>query len=214
MTWDSIFILAMAVGALAIKPGAGMMMVMSRTIAQGWSACIAYAAGFSVISILFLLLVIFGYKFFEGVDIVFISILIKSFSALYLIWLGVKGLREAVDDLKISETKAETFYDNFTASLALTLSNPLTIVFYAGILPTILNIKSVTSFDVLIVCIVITVVEFVVAIGYSLPLVLYRKSIKPEFLKGLKYFSSIVIILVGLYIGYTALPAEDLKLVF
>jgi threonine/homoserine/homoserine lactone efflux protein len=214
MIFESILILAAAVMGLAIKPGAGMMMVMSRTLAQGMSACLAFATGFSIISIFFFLLVVFGYKFASGLDIVFISIVIKSFSAVYLIWLGVKGIQEEQEDMSFDGEKVVTFLDNLMASIFLTLSNPLTIVFYAGVLPTILDVKNITTYDILTVSCVITVIEFAVAIAYSLPILWCRHKMKKELFVGLRYFSSIVLILVGLYIGYTALPAEDLKLVF
>lgn len=213
MNIESILTLALAVAALAIKPGAGMMMVMSRSIASGWSACFAFVIGFCVISILFLAIVVFGYQFIN-VDIVFISIFIKSFAAVYLIWLGIKGLQTANAPLHLQESKAKSFYDNLTASLVLTLSNPLTIVFYAGILPTIMNINEISWNDFIIMGAVICVVELVVAVAYSAPLILFRKRFDQSSLSGLKIFSSIIIILVGLYIGYTAIPAEDLLSVF
>jgi threonine/homoserine/homoserine lactone efflux protein len=214
MAFESILLLAAAVMGLAIKPGAGMMMVMSRTLAQGMNACIAFAAGFSVVSILFFLLVVFGYKFASGLDMVFIAIVVKSFTAVYLIWLGVKGIQEEQEDMSFDGEKVVTFLDNFLASVFLTLSNPLTIVFYAGVLPTILDVENITFTDILTVSGVITVVEFAVAIGYSLPILWCRHKMNKDLFVGLKYFSSIVLIIVGLYIGYTALPAEDLKLVF
>jgi threonine/homoserine/homoserine lactone efflux protein len=213
MTWDSVLIFAAAVGALAIKPGAGMMMVMSRTLSQGMSACLAFALGFVLISVLFLGLVFFGYKFVE-VDLIFISILIKSLSAVYLIWLGIKGLQALEDKYHIEQMKVESFFDNLSASIMLTLSNPLTIVFYAGIVPTLVNVKDVSLSDFGIMALVIAVVEFVVAIGYSLPLLWYRKKVNADFLRQLKFFSSIVIILVGLYIGYTAISSDALLSVF
>lgn len=213
MTIEAIITFAIAVGALAIKPGAGMMMVMSRSISQGFNAMLSFVLGFCIISILFLGLVVFGYKFVE-VDLVFISIVIKSFAAVYLIWLGVKGLQKAQDVYHVEDIKVESFFDNLSASIMLTLSNPLTIIFYAGILPTILNVQKITMNDFIVFSLVIIVVEYVVAISYSAPLILYRKKVPQDFMRGLTYFSSIVIILVGLYIGYSALPSKDLTSVF
>lgn len=213
MTLEAIMTFAIVVGALAIKPGAGMAMVMSRSIAQGWGACLSFVLGFCIISILFLGLVVFGYKFVE-VDLVFISILIKSFAAVYLIWLGVKGLQKAQDPFYIEDMKVESFFDNLSASLMLTLSNPLTIVFYAGILPTILDIKSISLMDFATLSLTVIVVEYLVAIAYTAPLILYRTRIPQSFMRGLSYFSSVVIILVGLYIGYSALPSKDLTSIF
>jgi len=77
-----------------------------------------------------------------------------------------------------------------------------------------LDVATLTWHDLFVVSLVIIVVETVVAVSYSAPLVFYRHKVNTSFLEGMRIFSSIVIIGVGLYIGYTALPAEDLKAVF
>lgn len=213
MTLQAILTLAMAVFALAIKPGAGMMMVMSRSLSQGMGACLTFVLGINIVSIFYLMLVFFGFKYAQ-VDLVFISILIKSIAAVYLIWMGVKGLQQNNKGLSVDEVGARNFFDNFSASILLTLSNPLVIIFYAGIIPTILDVATLTWHDLFVISLVIIVVETVVAVAYSAPLVFYRHKVNKSFLEGMRVFSSIVIICVGLYIGYTALPAEDLKAVF
>lgn len=214
MTTQAILTLALAVMALAIKPGPGMMMVMSRSISGGLTACLTFVLGICLVSLLFLGLVLFGYKFFDGVDLVFISIVVKAFAATYLIWLGVNGLRKAQEPFFIEDLKVESFGENLSASIALTLSNPLAIVFYAGVLPTVLDVNSITTSSMFIVALVIVVVETVVAVGYSLPLIFCRHKMSKKFFRGLKYFSSIIIVLVGIYIGYSALPSKDITSVF
>lgn len=213
MTLEAIITFGIAVAALAIKPGAGMMMCMSRAISQGISGCLAVIAGFCVISILFLAVVVLGYTVAE-VDLVFISIFIKAFTAAYLIWLGIKGLQSASNPYYMEEMESEKFINSFTASLTLTLSNPLTIVFYAGILPSILNVSQIKFSDFGVLSLTIIFVEFLVGVAYCLPLLLFRKKIPQKFLRGLAYFSAITLILIGLYIGYTALPSKDLTSVF
>jgi len=213
MTIESILTFAIAVGALAIKPGAGMMMVMSRSIAGGWPACLAFVSGFCVVSLLFLGFVVLGYRF-VAVDMTFISILIKSLAAVYLIFMGIKGLQTAQDELILQKTKVEGIWDNFSSSVMLTLSNPLTIVFYAGILPTVLDVQSMTTYEIAIIAMVIIAVGFAVAIAYCAPLILFRYKFEQKSLKGLKIFSSLILILVGLYIGFTAINAQDLLTVF
>jgi len=51
MTLEAIITLSIAVFGLAIKPGPGMMLVMSRTIAQGMKACFTFLIGFLFISV-------------------------------------------------------------------------------------------------------------------------------------------------------------------
>lgn len=213
MTIDAILTLVIAVAALAAKPGAGMMMVMSRSIAGGWSACLMFVVGFCIVSIFFLGLVVTGYKY-ANIDLVFISIFIKTIAAVYLIYLGIRGVQNAREELTMQQTKIESAYENLTASIILTLSNPLTIVFYAGIIPTIINVNQISWNDFFMMSAIIIIVEFAVAIAYCAPLILFRYKIKQQSLYGLKIFSSVIIILVGLYIGYTAIPAQDLLAVF
>ena len=110
MTLQAILTLAMAVFALAIKPGAGMMTVMSRSLSQGLGACLTFILGICIVSIFFLLIVVFGFKYIS-VDMVFISILVKSIAAVYLIWLGIKGLQEDNSALSIDEVEARNFFD-------------------------------------------------------------------------------------------------------
>lgn len=214
MDQQAIITLAIAVIALTLKPGPNMMMVMSRTIAHGMKACTAFMLGVFIVTLLYLALVFISFNI-PGLDMVFISILTKSLAAAFLIWMGVKGLQDI--QLKYENNKFDDgfdFFETFNSGLILTLSNPLTIVFYAGILPTILNMNEITFQDMMIVTVIVSSVEGLLPFLYCAPFALFRKKIPIKFLKGLRIFSSVVIILVGLYIGYTALPAEDLKLVF
>lgn len=213
MTLQAILTLAMAVFALAIKPGAGMMTVMSRSLSQGLEACLTFILGICIVSIFFLLIVVFGFKYIS-VDMVFISILVKSLAAVYLIWLGIKGLQEDNSGLSIEEVEARNFFDNLMASIVLTLSNPLAILFYAGIIPTILDVQNITGQEVFVASLVIIIVESVVALAYSAPLIYWRSKVNMQWLNRMRLFSSYVIIVVGLYIGYTAIPAKELLAVF
>lgn len=212
MDQQAIITLAFAVFALALKPGPGMMMVMSRTMAQGMSACFSFLLGFLLVTFAYLMLVFISFNI-PGLDMLFITILIKTLAAVYLIWLGFKGLKDSHLEY-LDDMEGHSFFDTFSAATILTMSNPFVIVFYAGILPTLLDINAVTASDMMIITSVVLLIEGGMVLLYCTPLALFRKKIPVEFLKGLRIFSSVVIILIGLYIGYTALPANDLTSVF
>jgi len=213
MTFEAIITLVIAVLGLALKPGPGMMMVMSRTMSGGMKACFTFLIGFLVVTFLYLALVFIGFQM-TNIDMTFIMILIKSLAAVYLIYIGLKGLQnpnvEYIKDLG----EGNSFFDNLTASIMMTLSNPLVIVFYAGILPTLIDVSDITLNDMVIITTIVLFIEGIVPVIYCAPLALYRKKIPLEFLKGLRIFSSIVIILIGIYIGYTAIGARDVLSVF
>ena len=61
---------------------------------------------------------------------------------------------------------------------------------------------------------IVLFIEGMFPIAYCLPFALFRKKLPEEFLKGLRIFSSAVIILIGLYIGYSALPSKDVLSLF
>lgn len=213
MTLDAIITLFLAIVALSLKPGPGMMMVMSRAIAQGMPACIAFVAGW--ISILFLyLLIVFASFNVVNLDMVFLLVLVKTFAAAYLIWLGIKGLKETDVGFQQAETEKESLFNSFSAGAVLTLANPLAIVFYAGILPSLIDINAMSFNDMLIITVIVLGVEGILPIIYCAPFAVYRKKVPLEFLKGLRLFASITMILIGLYIGYTAIPAKDILSIF
>lgn len=213
MTFESILALALAVAALAFKPGAGMTFAISRTAALGMAGCYAFIAGVLIISMIFLGIVLTGLTFAKD-DLIFVSILIKSLAAVYLIWMGIKGLQKSHFATDFEKDKNVNVWDTFTSALMLTLSNPLTILFFAGILPTLINVEQIRFNDILIIAAVIIIVEIAVDVFYCAPIAYSRRFFDEKMLRRINFVSSIVIILVGLFIGYSALPASELKSLF
>jgi threonine/homoserine/homoserine lactone efflux protein len=213
MTLESIITLSIAVLVLALKPGPGMMMVMSRTISGGMGACFAFMIGFLAVTLIYVGIVLAGFQAID-LDIVFISILIKTLAAVYLIQMGVKGIMYPEVSYGVEDPQGHSFFDNLTASMILTASNPLVIVFYAGILPTLIDIDAMSFNDMVVIIIVVLGIEGIVPLIYCAPFAIFRKKISTNFLKGLRIFSSTILILIGLYIGAMALPSRDLISVF
>ena len=190
-----------------------MTMVISRTIGHGMQGCLAFLIGFNAALLLYLCLVLFGLNL-VNVDLVFISILVKSLAAVYLIWAGVKGLQEPTANLSVEEAEVQNFFDTMSSALMLTLSNPLIILFYAGILPTILGTTAIDLESGLIIAGIVLGIETGVVLAYCLPIVYFRKKVSPQLMTNIKLGSSAVLIILGLYIGYTAIGAVDVTSVF
>lgn len=199
---------ALAVFALAVKPGPGMMTVISRTISHGMMGCYSFLLAVCLVSFFYLGLVLAGLKFAQE-DLLFISILLKSSAAVYLIYLGIKGLMNPDVELEIDTNKEQKLFDDFTGFVMLTLSNPLVIVFYGGLVPTILDVSTIGFGEIVTLGAVIVVVECAVAIAYCLPFAMSRNFLTPNILRRVTIGSSLILILIGLYIGYSAIPAQD-----
>lgn len=213
MDYQAILTLAFAIAALTLKPGPGMMLVISHTISGGMKGCFSVLLGAQLVNLVFLAIVFAGFATLN-VDMVFIFILVKALAAVYLIWMGIQGLRNTNIPIHMEDVEGQSFYDGMIASMILTASNPLVIVFYAGIFPTLLDINSLNMHDIVTIISVIVVVEAGLAASYCLPFALFRYKISQPLMQKMRIFSSVAIILIGLYIGYTALPSEDLTSVF
>ena len=208
MDFQTIITFSIAVFALAVKPGPGMMTIISRTMTHGISGCFVFVAGLSIVSFFYLGLVLAGLRFAEE-DLLFISILLKTCAAVYLIYLGIKGLMNPNVSIEVSESKEQKLFDTFTGAVMVSLSNPLLIVFYGGLVPSIVDVSTINLLDVVIMCGIIGAIELGVALAYCAPVAYSRHFVKPHMLRNITIGASIALILVGLYIGYTALPAED-----
>lgn len=200
--------LFLTVLGFAMKPGPGMTTVMSRTMAQGMPGCLAFMAGFSIVTTCYLVMVFVGLSFLKD-NVLFISIFLKAVTAAYLIYLGIKGLQNPDVHISMHMDKEVKLFDTFTAGLMVTFSNPLVIVFYGVLLPSIIHIETLGVADMIIVIAIVLLVEVAVAVLYSLPIAYARDTITPQLLRKVSIVSCVVLIVVGLVIGVSAFPAHD-----
>ncbi|MCI5060209.1 MAG: LysE family translocator [Alphaproteobacteria bacterium] len=215
MDFASITALFIGVALLAAKPGPGMLTVASKAISEGLHSVGFFMLGTNLIKILFFTIVVFGFHILPE-DIMFFSILLKSLAAVYLIWLGIRGLKKFDLALPgdINRRSKTGFWENFSAGFMLTISNPFDILFFAGILPTLFDLQTIGNFNLVIAAFVIILADLVVVAVYALPLAMTRHFFSENLLKKVNIIASIGIIVVGLIIGYSALPAKDLLSVF
>jgi threonine/homoserine/homoserine lactone efflux protein len=206
---------ALAVAALAAKPGPGIVAVMSRTAARGFRGFSAYMSGAVLGEVFYLGLATFGYSYIRQ-DMMFITLLLKALTAVYLIWLGIKFLNETHSPQAAPQKhlSGKNAWDDFSTGLMLTLSNPLVIVFFAGIVPTVIDVDQVLIQHFIVLAAVTVMAQVPFDFLYCLPVLFSRRAFDEKALHRMKIISAVTIILVGLYIGYTAIPAQDLLSVY
>lgn len=210
MDFNAFLTLFCGVALLAAKPGPGMMTVATKAMGEGLTQVIYFMIGTNLVKIFFFTLVVFGYSLVAE-KALFITILLKSFTALYLIWLGAQGLRKPDPEAEANQAivKKTGFSENFLAGLMLTISNPFDILFFAGILPTILDVNATITLTQYITCaVVIVAADALVALSYAAPIALSRRFFIRPVVRKLNIVSSIGLVLVGLYIGYTAMVPQ------
>ncbi|MES2105084.1 MAG: LysE family translocator [Pseudomonadota bacterium] len=165
MTDYSLFTLAFAASAAA--PGPEIAAVVSRVLDGGIKAGFTLAAGIIIGKLLMLSAALLGLAaLFSVLGPWFAGI--KFLGAAYLLYLGIRKWTRAG---RIGVTAADARLASRTSELmlgmAMTLSNPVAIMFYLALLPGVLEVQQVNLQAFLLLCCIITGVMTVVVIGYG-----------------------------------------------
>lgn len=127
-----LFVLASLV--LIVTPGQDMILVMSRSIAQGAAAGVATAAGVSVGLVGHTLLATLGLgAVLRTSEWLFVAL--KLAGAAYLVYLGLQLLRTRDQDLRLAGGTPRSLWRLFLDGALSNVSNPKIAVFYFAFLP-------------------------------------------------------------------------------
>ena len=119
---------------LIVTPGQDMILVMSRSVAQGPAAGIATAAGVSVGLVGHTLLATLGLgAILRTSEWLFIAL--KLAGAAYLVWLGIGLLRTRATELAVATGAPRSLGRLFADGALSNVSNPKIAVFYFAFLP-------------------------------------------------------------------------------
>ncbi len=133
---DGLTTFAVAAFAIIVVPGPSVMFVVSRAIALGRRAAIATVAGNAAGVYLQVLLVAAGLGVvLERSILAFTTV--KLVGAAYLVWLGVRSIRDRRDAGAADDGSAggRSWRALLTEGFVVGVANPKTVVFFAAILP-------------------------------------------------------------------------------
>ena len=185
---------------LAASPGPGVLGSMARAISDGFKSSLYFIGGLVAGDIIFMTLAVFGLsaiaKIAEGVFLI-----VRIIGGLYLIYLGVEIFRAVQSLTNVEAKKTSSRFQTFTGGFLVTMGNPKPILFYASVLPTLINFNDVRPLDVLIMAMIIAVVSFSVLGTYSYIASLSHKiSMNVLWQKRVNQTAGIVMIIVGVLI--------------
>ncbi len=130
-TW---LLFALASLVLITTPGQDMILVMSRSIAQGPVAGVATAAGVSVGLVGHTILATLGLgAILRTSELLFVAL--KLVGAAYLIYLGIGLLRTRNPELLVNASSSRSMLRLFADGALSNISNPKVAVFYFAFLP-------------------------------------------------------------------------------
>jgi threonine/homoserine/homoserine lactone efflux protein len=172
MTFDAIILFTGAFFLLALSPGPGLAAILSRSISRGLKGGYAVTAGLVLGDAVFLAIAMIGLSAIATTFGPFFQI-VKYAGAAYLIWLGIQAWRSAATPIDIQSTQsgpigAGTIWADVGLGLVVTLGNPKPILFYGALLPTFLDLVTISVHDFITLMTVVSLVSAVVYGGYML----------------------------------------------
>lgn len=159
LIFSSVYVLAVA------TPGPGVAAVIARSLARGTQGALAFIAGFLIGDLIWFAVAATGLAALaQTAQLVFV--VIKYAGALYLLYLAYRlwtAPPATVSDEPAPVDSGQKPMQLFLGSLALTLANPKTAIFFLALLPTVVRLEELTVAGFL---------EIVAVISLGLPLVL------------------------------------------
>jgi len=166
VTQASFLAYALALGVAAAIPGPGVVALVARSLASGFWAGMAFAVGLILGDLTFLAAAVFGLtRAAEALGDVFV--VVRFGAGLYLGYLAVQLWRTAARTQPVAGREADSPLASFLAGLTVTLANPKTIVFYLAVLPTLLDLRTVSQSDFATLVAVTTLVLVAVMTPYA-----------------------------------------------
>lgn len=205
VTW-LLFVIASLV--LIVTPGQDMILVMSRSIAQGPAAGVATAAGVSVGLVGHTVLATLGLgAILRTSEWLFVAL--KLVGAAYLVYLGVQLLRTSKHELTVAACAPRTLWRLFFDGALSNASNPKIAVFYFAFLPQfVLPGAAFPTLSVFVLGLVFAGLTFVVKgpVGLGAGLLSGWLRSRPQALAWLYRTSGAVLLGLGLKLAFERRP--------
>jgi threonine/homoserine/homoserine lactone efflux protein len=200
MNFEMLIAFSIGMIILAASPGPGVFATVSTAMAYGFRASMYLLSGLVLGDVIFLVLALVGMSAISKItgELFFI---IKIAGGIYLIYLGIKLYKKnlpVTDEFKI---KDRNNVNTFFSGLFVTMGNPKPILFYASVVPTIINIKEVHLLEALAMVVVVISVSFLVIGTYCYIASVSKKLlIKGRFNNKLNKAAGLVLCTTGSYL--------------
>lgn len=190
--------------SLAAPVGPVNVEVIKRGLKHGFFPAFLLSLGAASADTTYLLLIYFGLSNFINIPMVKTSIWI--FGAIVLLYLGYQSIKEYFEKLDLEKSKVKTRRNSFAAGYMITISNPMTIVWWLGVFGAILSstIQTVTKTTALLNS--LTIIVGVVLWFFALSILLHwgKRFVNEKTMRCISIITGLILIGFGLYFGYNA----------
>lgn len=139
---------AVALAIAVALPGPGIFAVVSCALGRGLKDALALIGGIILGDLIYFYLAVLGLAALaRSMGELFIAV--KLAGAAYLVWLGIKLWREkpVAAELAPGESRGGGYGRSLLGGFLVTIGNPKTIAFYAGLLPTFIDLEKISYAD-------------------------------------------------------------------
>lgn len=137
---------ALALGLAAAIPGPGVIALVARALGSGFRPTLPMLFGLALGDVVYLSFAVLGLAYVAS-SFGAVFMVIKYLGAAYLAWMAVSFWRAGVSTETVAARAAGDALSSFLTGLMVTLGNPKVIVFYLALLPTFLDLSTVTPAD-------------------------------------------------------------------
>ena len=156
-------------GALAVAaaiPGPGVTALVARALGSGFRSSLAMALGLVVGDLFYLTAVVLGLAFVaQTFGAVFL--VVKWLGVAYLVWLAWSFWNSGITPEKVEARRGRGgLAASFGAGLLVTLGNPKVMIFYIALVPTLVDLTSITPRDYLVLAALTVATLLLVLVPY------------------------------------------------
>ncbi len=149
-----------------ISPGPAIAALVARILSRGTDGIAAFCAGLVLGDLIWLSCAMFG---LAALAALFqpIFLIVKYLGAAYLLFLAVKLWRDSGAPVTAEPVRGQGL-QLFGAALLLSMGNPKIMLFYLALMPTVIDLASLTATDMVELAAIVALVVSVVLAGYVL----------------------------------------------
>jgi threonine/homoserine/homoserine lactone efflux protein len=165
MTLSTIAAYAFALFVVVLIPGPGITALVARALGSSFRESLAMAVGIMLGDLVFLTAVVLGLAVVaQAFGTVFM--VIKYAGAAYLVYLAYKIWTSGMLKTDAEIGSRRSMFQSLVSGLLVTLGNPKAMIFYLALVPTLIDIASITVTDYFELLAVTTVVLMAGTIPY------------------------------------------------
>ena len=165
MTITGFLTYTLALGIAAAIPGPGVIALVARALGSGFRSTVPMLFGLALGDVVYLSAAVLGLAYIAS-SFGTAFMVIKYAGVAYLLWMAVSFWRQGVTTEKVAAQSAGDALSSFLAGFMVTLGNPKVIVFYLALLPTFLDLSTVTPVDFAVLIVLTFAVLVAVMISY------------------------------------------------